>query len=169
MEHSYIIKQLSQNQNTFKDLLSGISREEYMWKLQPEKWCLLEIICHLYDEEQYDFKARVKSVLENPDLQPPQIDPAGWVKSRKYIEQNYEDMLKKFLDERKKSIVWLYSLENPKWKNEYIHPSFGAMSAEFFLVNWVAHDYLHFRQIITQKFNYLKEDTGINPIYAGEW
>lgn len=167
--HSYIIKELSQNKNTFKQLLSGISKEEYMWKPQPEKWCLLEIICHLYDEEQFDFKARVKSVLENPDLPAPPIDPSGWVKSKNYIGQNYKDILEKFLEERSKSIGWLNSLVKPNWKNEYIHPSFGAMSAEFFLTNWLAHDYLHFRQITALKYNYLKAVTGIDPIYAGEW
>jgi DinB superfamily len=169
MDHSFVVQQLSLNQNTFKDLLSGISKDFYMWKPKPDKWCLLEIVCHLYDEEQFDFKARTQHILENVQTDPSAIDPAGWVKTKKYLEQNYEDMLKKFLEERKKSVDWLNSLKEPDWKNQYIHPKFGPMSAEFFLSNWLAHDYLHFRQITALKYNYLKEVSGTNLMYAGDW
>jgi hypothetical protein len=91
------------------------------------------------------------------------------VKSRDYINQNYEEVLEKFLQERKKSIEWLNSLKGPSWKNEYVHPSFGPMSAEFFLANWLAHDYLHFRQINVLKYKYLLFKTGVNLGYAGDW
>ena len=168
MDHNFIIENLSRNANTYKGLLSGISKEEYLWRPQPEKWCLLEIVCHLYDEEQYDFRGRTKHVLEiNPDPLPP-IDPVGWVKSRNYIDQNYDEMLEKFLIERKKSVEWLKALKDPNWKNEYMH-KLGPMSAEFFLANWLAHDLLHFRQIITLQYNYTKSVTGVDIGYAGSW
>jgi len=169
MEHSYIINSLKKNAPVFKDLLSEISKEEYLWRPVPEKWCLLEIVCHLYDEEQYDFRARTKHVLDNNKNDPPKIDPAGWVKSRSYIEQNYNEVLEKFLDERKKSVEWLNALKDPNWKNEYIHPTYGAMPAEFFLANWLAHDYLHIRQITALKYKYLFHKTQTDLGYAGDW
>ena len=169
MDHKYITGKLNENQSTFKSLLTVDSAEEYLWKAVPQKWCLLEIVCHLYDEEQFDFRARTKHILENIQTDLPPIDPVGWVKSKNYIEQNYEEMLGKFLDERKKSVEWLNSLTDPNWKNEYKHQTFGIMSAEFFLTNWLAHDYLHFRQITALKYNYLKFISGIEPLYAGEW
>ena len=169
MDHAFVIKKLSHNSDTYRTLLSGISKEECLWRTQPDKWCLLENVCHLYDEEQFDFRARVKHVLENTQTAPPPIDPEGWVKTRKYIEQNYEEVLKKFLNERNRSIEWLNSLHDPQWKNVYVHPEFGPMSAEFFLANWLAHDLLHFRQIITLQYNYTKYKTGINLEYAGTW
>lgn len=169
MEHSYITESLSENLKTFRDLLSGASKAEYLYKPLPEKWCQLEIVCHLYDEERYDFRARTKHILENNQSALPPIDPVGWVKSRNYIEQKFEETLDKFLDERKKSVEWLKSLREPDWRNEYKHELFGMMSAEFFLTNWLAHDYLHFRQITSLKFNFLKHISGIDPLYAGEW
>lgn len=169
MEHSYITESLSENLKTFRDLLSGALKAEYLYKPLPEKWCLLEIVCHLYDEERYDFRARTKHILENNQSALPPIDPVGWVKSRNYIEQEFEETLDKFLDERKKSVEWLKSLREPDWRNEYKHELFGMMSAEFFLTNWLAHDYLHFRQITSLKFNFLKHISGIDLLYAGEW
>ncbi|MEM6429633.1 MAG: hypothetical protein AAF708_10365 [Deinococcota bacterium] len=42
------------------------------------------------------------------------------------------------------------------------------MSAQFFLENWLAHDYLHMRQVVKLKYDYLTAD-GVNLIYAGTW
>ncbi|MGE0637603.1 MAG: DinB family protein [Bacteroidia bacterium] len=169
MNQDFIIKKLQANAETFKSLFAGLNKEEYLWKPQPEKWCLLEIACHLYDEEREDFKARLKHTLENPENKMPSIDPAGWVASRKYIEQDFEKTVNNFLDERNNSLSWLYSLENPNWKNTYQHPKFGEFTAGMFLDNWLAHDYLHIRQITATKYAFLKSHSKERMDYAGEW
>ena len=124
MNYAELILRLSQNQKTFSALFQGIPRDEIVWRPLPEKWCLLEIICHLYDEEREDFRARLKQVLENPDLPLPPIDPAGWVAQRQYMQQNLEEKIQQIKEERKQSVAWLESLSSPKWKNAYIHPKF---------------------------------------------
>jgi hypothetical protein len=43
------------------------------------------------------------------------------------------------------------------------------MSARLFLHNWLAHDYLHIRQINRLKFAYLKAHSDISLDYAGAW
>jgi hypothetical protein len=165
----YIIKELSKNSEIFKILLIGRSREEYLWKQNTEKWCLLEIICHLLDEEREDFRARTKSVLETPTNTLAVIDPVGWVIQRNYIKKDYEPILNSFLKERARSVHWLNSLITPKWNNEHLHPKLGPMTAMLFLSNWLAHDYLHIRQIIKLKFDYLMEISGEKLNYAGDW
>lgn len=169
MNYSAIIHGLSVNRNVFKEMLSGLPAEMYRWKPVPEKWCLLEIICHLHDEEREDFKARIRHVLETPQEALPPIDPQGWVTSRKYIEQDGQEMLSKFLSEREESVRWLQSLSEPRWENAYRHPKFGDMTARMFLANWLAHDYLHIRQITKLKYDYLKHLTDEDLNYAGNW
>ena len=169
MDYTKIIEELTRNQGVFKELLTGVKEEECLWKPQTENWCLLEIICHLYDEEREDFRARIKHVLETPTDTLPSIDPSGWVQEREYLRQGFTDMLEKFLNERGQSIEWLKSLQSPKWDNAYNHPKFGQMTAKMFLSNWLAHDYLHIRQILKLKFNYLHELTNEKLTYAGEW
>jgi hypothetical protein len=85
------------------------------------------------------------------------------------MEQNYEAKIADFLKERSETISWLESQSNPRWTNAYIHPKVGPVSAEFLLANWLAHDYLHFRQITRTKYLYLKEKSGVSLDYAGEW
>jgi hypothetical protein len=169
MEKEHIIKELNRNVDVFRDLLSGIKGDFIFWKQNPEKWCLLEIICHLFDEEREDFRARVKHILENPKLPMNPINPVDWVTERKYIKQNYDFMINNFLDERRISVEWLSELDSQNRENVHIHPKLGELSARMILANWLAHDYLHIRQIVRLKYDYLKSISGENLSYAGDW
>lgn len=162
-------EELNRNSKIFEYLFLKIDSEEYLWKPSENKWCLLEILCHLYDEEREDFRARIKHIFENPKLPMKSIDPVSWVKDRNYIQKDYVKVLKGLLNERKKSIEWLINLDNPEWNKFYIHPKLGKMSAHMILTNWVAHDYLHIKQIVKLKYDYLKIITGENLFYAGVW
>jgi len=169
MEHKIIIQSLENNIAVFNSILSGASEKLQVWRAAPEKWNLLEIVCHLYDEECDDFRTRLKSVLENPESEFPAIDPIAWVRERKYAKNDFTDKLDAFLDEREESIKWLRSLKNPQWENAYQHPKLGAMSGNLFLANWLEHDYLHMRQILNIKHEYLKSISGQKLNYAGNW
>ena len=169
MNSSYIIQNLSRNQAVFHELLHDLTPIETSWKPAPDKWSLLEIVCHLYDEEREDFRARVDHVLTTPSKPLPPSDPVGWVTARKYSERNYNEMLTLFIEERKQSVKWLSSLQSPAWDNAYDHPRMGKLTAEMFLVNWHAHDLLHMRQIIAVKHMYLSQLTSETLQYAGSW
>jgi hypothetical protein len=169
MNLPYITTALGQNKAVFENLLSGIDEQTYLWKPSANKWCLLEIVCHLYDEEREDFRARVKHVLETPEKSFPPFDPIGMVKTGNYIEQNYHEMVTNFLSERTLSVDWLGSLSAPAWENTTIHPRIGPMSADLLLNNWLAHDYLHFRQITRLKYQFLQMQSGQDLSYAGLW
>ncbi|MGB4837896.1 MAG: DinB family protein [Saprospiraceae bacterium] len=169
MNYNEVIKGLSANRNVYYEILSGLTEEIYLWKPAPDKWCLLEIVCHLYDEEREDFRARIMHILETPTEPLPPIDPQGWVKSRNYVQQNYSESLNNFLIERERSVKLLKAISNPNWNNAYQHPKFGKMTAKMFLSNWLAHDFLHFRQIVKLKYDYLKQMTEEDLNYAGNW
>ncbi len=169
MNNALIIEQLENNKSLFYQLFQGVGEAAYLWKPSQEKWCLLEVICHLYDEEREDFRTRTKSILETPEKKLPKFDPVVWVTERKYMEQDYGKKLSAFLFERQASIEWLRSLKEPQWDNAFQHPTLGAFSAQFFLTNWLAHDYLHIRQATKLKYGYLQATSGNKLAYAGEW
>lgn len=166
---SYLIQQLESNAHIFSNLLSNKSSEEIQFKPKPEAWNLLEIICHLVDEEKEDFRMRLKIVLETPGTFPPPIDPEGWPVSRNYLDQDFQERLNSFIDERKISIEWLKSIEHFNWNHAYEHVKLGPLSAKLFLSNWLAHDYLHIRQITRLNHQYLKHISDENLSYAGTW
>ena len=158
----FMVEQLRKNKYIFKELFKDEGEDFILWKQAPEKWCMLEILCHLYDEEREDFRFRTKWVLEKPNTVPPPFNPLDWVNERNYMQQNYDDMLEKFLSERDQSIMWLNSLEDVNWNNSFEHPKLGTLTAKYFLNNWLAHDYLHLRQIIKLRFDYFN-----SQIYNG--
>lgn len=163
------IEQLKNNTLVFENFLKDIPKSQYLWRPKPEKWCLLEIVCHLLDEEIYDFRARVQHALEHPKRDLVSIDPEGWVRDKNYISKNYDDVLQSFLSERAHSVSWLKQLSHVNWSNAVSHPDLGNLSAELFLRNWLAHDYLHIRQILRYKFEFLKSSSKISLTYAGNW
>jgi hypothetical protein len=169
MNSGYIIDQLAQNKTVIHGLLHPVNQEAHLWKPNPDKWCLLEVICHLVDEEIYDFRTRVNTALNPTDQSFVPIDPEGWVTERSYIRQNYQLKLAEWQTEREQSLDWLKSLNNPDWNSFFIHDQSGPMSAGKVLANWLAHDYLHIRQIIGIKHAYLSQLSNEDLSYAGTW
>ena len=169
MKPTEIINALDHNQKSFECLLVGLEPAEYQWKPHPENWSILEVVCHLYDEEREDFRARTRLVLENPNESMPPINPPQWAIDRHYMEQDFDDRMCMFLQERKESIQWLRSLEDANWEQSYNHPKLGMMTAFQFLSNWLAHDYLHIRQILRLKYQRLATLSGQDLSYAGNW
>lgn len=164
-----IINQLESNSGVFENLFSNIPADKIKWKPSKDKWCLLEIISHLYDEEREDFRARLEKIL-NEDHNWDPNDPQGWVKSRNYIEKDYAKTLNDFLEERKKSILWLKDLKVKDWNVKAVHPKFGEFPAYPMLCNWLAHDYIHIRQILRLKYQMLEAGLNSGELgYAGEW
>lgn len=130
---------------------------------------MLEILCHLKDEETDDFRARLGHILDNPGQPLPPTDPEGWITARAYAAQDYEKKLESFLNERYASIQWLQALESPRWDNAYEHPKAGPVTAKMILYNWVAHDLHHIRQINALQHAYLLQTSGDPLRYAGAW
>jgi hypothetical protein len=147
MNPRQIIAHLQLNRGVFELLFNYLSEEQARWRPAAERWSLLEVINHLYDEEREDFRQRLRLVLTDPDAPWPPIDPEGWVVQRGYNERDLSESLQNFLDERGASLVWLEALDSPDWHATHHHPNMGPLSAEQLLANWLAHDLFHIRQV----------------------
>ena len=148
MDTFKVIDKLEKNPDLFSIILEDIKDDQSKWKPSPQKWSILEVVHHLFDEEREDFRKRIQLTLEDPTKEWFPINPPQWVIDRKYNEQNLEEIKNKFISERKKSIKWLRNLKSPSWETAYIHPKIGSISAGDLLFSWLAHDFLHLRQII---------------------
>lgn len=169
MKTEQVISQLETNRLVFKALLERKEKAVVLWKPEGHAWTLLEIVCHLLDEEREDFRTRVFNTLFTPDLQPPSINPPAWVKERNYAGQDFDEKLADFLKERKNSIKKLKALKEPQWSHVFHHPLAGPLTAYQLLCNWLAHDYHHIRQINRRLYEYLQYNCEVGLGYAGEW
>lgn len=169
MHTEEIISGLERNKIVFQAILENRGKGEYCFKPSPDQWCMLEVVCHLVDEEKEDFRTRVDLVLANPAQQLPKFNPLAWVTDRDYMAQDFNKKRDEFLSEREASLDWLRSLQNPKWANAFDHPKLGKLSARLFLTNWLAHDYIHIRQINRLSYQYLSSKTEDRLDYAGNF
>ncbi len=169
MDVSNVIDELERNRKVILGTFQGLPSDFVKWKANPKDWSILEIVCHLIDEEVEDFRARTKHALEHPEAPLVPIDPPGWVISRNYRGQNFESSVERWQQERQNSIAWLRGLSNPKWENAVDHPDLGPITAQSFLNNWLAHDYLHIRQVNSIRRTYLLKSSGDSLAYAGKW
>ena len=169
MDRPHLFHQLARHGNVLRALFTGLAPDEIPWKPAPEKWCALEIICHLHDEEREDFRARLRHVLETPEQPFVKIDPQAWITERQYMGQDFDQVLHAFLAERQRSVEWLRGLKDAPWHNAYMHPKVGPVSCDLLLTNWVAHDLHHIRQFNALRYEYLKAHTNVPMDYAGRW
>ncbi|MCK4560771.1 MAG: DinB family protein [Calditrichia bacterium] len=155
MDYNYFISSLENSAKKIESLLEGVSEEQAKWKPQPEKWSILEVVNHLYDEERDDFRRRLDLTINTPDKDWPSIDPEGWVRAHEYYKKDYHQSVRNFLNERTKSLKWLKALSDPDWKQTHNHPAIGPLVAADLLAAWATHDYLHLRQLSDLQARYL--------------
>jgi len=169
MTPSTLIRELEKGAQIIETICRGIDTSEARIKPTPDTWAVIEVICHLYDEEREDFREHLDMVLHRPEDEWHPIDPTGWVTERHYYNQEPGEMLQSFLNERKQSLIWLRSLTVPIWECTYQAP-FGAISAGDLLSSWAMHDTLHIRQLIELRHWLVMGKAGpFNTRYAGEW
>ncbi|HCR70164.1 MAG TPA: DinB family protein [Anaerolineae bacterium] len=169
MKFETLYQELTQSTEMLGALLAGISQEEAQAKPSVGKWSILEVTCHLYDEEREDFREHLDFILHRQHEEWHPIAPTAWVKLRKYNQQNFNSMKKKFFKEREKSLAWLKSIKNSDWNTKY-KSKWGTMTAGDMLSAWVAHDNLHIRQLVElRRFRIEKVTKPYKIRYAGEW
>lgn len=168
MDLQYCKAELVRNCKAITGLLADLPPEMTTWRPADGKWSLLEITCHLADEEQEDFRPRIGATLKGEEWAP--IDPEGWVISRNYAARDFNEALRNFIAERVNSVKWLGKHEAADWSIAKVHTVFGKITAGDLLSAWVAHDMIHIRQIIRTKLQYFeRHNAGFSTKYAGEW
>jgi hypothetical protein len=170
MKFTEIYQELVNSTGVIRALTANVSQEEAHSKPTPESWSMLEVVCHLHDEEREDFREHLDFILHRQDRETwKEIDPQGWAASRKYNERSFAEMQAKFLEEREKSLDWLIDLSNADWDVTCTAP-FGVISAGDILASWAAHDNLHIRQLVELKRHQIETISRPYKImYAGDW
>ena len=112
----------------------------------PNEWSVVEIVCHLRDEETEDFGSRVRVVIAGGDRFEP-IDPERWARERGYREQPAAAALAAVLRRRAESLAFLAAVEPEHLTRVVDQPRLGRMSGLDLLAAWVTHDRLHLAQL----------------------
>lgn len=165
-----LTRQLAAFPDLLDALVGGLTDDDVRWRPEPDAWSILEVVCHLVDEECDDFRKRVRLTLEDPGTPWPPIDPEAAAVERSYADQDLAEQLQAFRREREASIGWLKGLVDADWDSVYQHPKVGPVPAGVVMGSWVAHDALHLRQIAKRRYQIANRDAAPYVTdYAGEW
>ncbi len=169
MQFDSLYQELKNSTEMIRALSAGVTQEEARFKPNADSWSILEVICHLYDEEREDFREHLDFILHRQNEEWRTIDPEGWVTQRKYNQQGLAEKWAEFFAEREKSLEWLKGLANADWEITYTSP-FGSLKAGDLFASWVAHDNLHIRQLVELRRVRIENITKPYKIgYAGDW
>jgi hypothetical protein len=165
-----MIRQLTSDAEAMRALVQTVSDEQAQWKPNPDTWSMKEVMEHVYNEERIDFRKHLKEMFSHP----PQ--PWGEWRREEYIPvESCRQALEDFLAERKASLAWLMTLESPDW-DKASSASFGpagdvlTLRAGDVLVSWVAHDFLHIRQMNELLYAWNEKQASPYSVrYAGGW
>ena len=100
MEFGTLCQELQNSTEMIRALLAGVAAEAARLKPSAESWSILEVVCHLCDEEREDFREHLDFILHRQGEEWHKIDTKGWVTTRKYNAQNFAEMQDKFFGER---------------------------------------------------------------------
>lgn len=170
MDVTYLCAQLARSGQTILALTEGVDDDSARIRYRADAWSIVEVMCHLYDEEREDFRLRVMHPLTAPHLPILGIAPEEWVHSRNYAAHALSRVRQQFRSERIRSIQQLRALTDPQWHTHLNHPRLAELTARDIAWSWLAHDLLHIRQL--NELNYLHLSAiSSSPFigYAGDW
>ncbi len=169
MEFRTLYQELLHSTGMIRAMLAGIEQEQAQVKPDAKSWSILEVLCHLCDEEREDFREHLDFVLHRQNEEYHVIDPQGWITERKYNEQNFAEAQEKFFAERQASLQWLKTIAESDWDTTYTS-EYGSVTAGEMFSCWIAHDNLHLRQLVELRRVRIENITKPYPIgYAGDW
>jgi hypothetical protein len=161
---------LAQHAAAIRALVQGISETQARMHPAPAAWSVVEVLSHLQDEEQEDFRARLDNTFRHPGTPWPGVEPEKWAGEGAYDERSMIESLEGFLRQRELSLDWLRSLPSPDWQASSLSARGSMMTAAEVLAAWVAHDILHMRQLVELRWALIQEALApISLAYAGDW
>lgn len=160
---------LAATPDALRALLAGLSDADARWRPADEGWSIVEILGHLADEDELDFGARLRLLLEQPRAAWPGIDPDTTVVERGHAQRPLAAQLDAFAARRAESLAWLKAYTAVEDRPVHEHPALGRLSPADLLANWAAHDLLHLRQLAARLWQLVERDAGGRHLdYAGD-
>jgi uncharacterized damage-inducible protein DinB len=167
MDAAVILRRLESLPDAVDAMTAHLTDDEWRWRPPAGGWSILEVVGHLADEEDVDFRARLRSTLEDPSRAWAPFDPEKRVVDLSFQAAEPRSVRASLREERRRSLRWLRSLESPDWAARYESKG-RVMTAGDLLGSWLAHDARHLGQIAKRLYELSVRDAAPHSVgYAG--
>ena len=127
--------------------------KQFKWKPFENKWCLLEIVCHLW--QKTNFRPGTRKFLTRI------IAGINWssglkIAFRNYMVKNFPEMLNTILDRSSESLTGFNSLNINDWR--YLKPfirNSESSTPPISAVSWLLPDFSAYGQILNVKMSFV--------------
>ncbi len=141
-----VISVLEQTPTILEKLLLGATDDALHWKPSPERWSVSEVLAHLTETEAM-FRERTRRMVEEESPALENYDQNAAYAAGKYSGRHAREQLKRFSDERDRSLAWLRHLPGSAAARAGRHAELGQITVAELMSEWAFHDLGHIRQI----------------------
>jgi hypothetical protein len=148
-------------------LLKGLSPEWLEGNEGKNTWSPHTVMGHLIYSEETNWIPRLRKILSVNDNKFTPFD--RFAQLTLYKDKSMEELLRKFSDARKQSLLTLSTIPLPKEKLNMkgIHPDLGEVTLSHLLSTWTVHDLDHINQISRVMAKQYNEAVGPWKNYLG--
>lgn len=145
--------------------VQGQSSETLGRRPSGEAWSQTEILAHLADFEVVCFQDRIECILRGEPIRSLNADERA--AAIPYAAINPFTSLEVFVRERGRSLARFLRLTPGQLERRALHGEKGEYTLARLLTEWVDHDLLHIRQLVTAAAQTLQPDSEAEPRAPG--
>lgn len=141
-----ILRATAANMDSF--LRMHISPSLFSQRPKADEWALIEIVSHMADVDQEVNIPRIKLITkeDNPFIEAALTDQ--WADERKYILNNPQKELTRFITNRTSLVEVIQNLTNQQWNKLINHAIFGPTPTSELIKFIAQHDRIHINQMV---------------------
>lgn len=113
------------------------------------RFAMVEHLCHLGDLETEGYGARIERLLAEERPEWDDFDGETVARERKYLEQDADAALQRFIDAREKTVSRLRTLNETDWDRRGVHRGLGEVTLKRVVEMMLEHDRGHADDIKT--------------------
>ena len=127
-------------------LLQGLDKQKLMYRPDPDKWSIAEILAHLADAEVVA-AWRLRLVLSQNGATIQSFDQNVWADTFNYQQRDARASLETFRVLRASNLAMLESIPEKLWDNYGTHQERGRETVAHIVSMYAGHDLNHLRQV----------------------
>jgi hypothetical protein len=133
--------------NELEDLVGDLDEATLRWRPIPDKWSVIELLCHLRDMEHMAYQDRYRRMLaeDNPFL--PNVAQDRVAAQGNYLEQDARAVLEEFKRLRAETVQILEAAPPENWSRGGVHEVIGSVTIEQLVNQQINHDLNHLVQM----------------------
>jgi uncharacterized protein (TIGR03083 family) len=139
--HLALVERLARQAEDVRRLTSGLDDTQLATRTIPEKWSLLELVCHMWRVQQV-FAGRLQAMLAEEEPVLPAYSPDKDAEFDRMAARPASEVRTDFLRDRDHFNARLKELSPAEWHRRGRHPAYPHYDVHF-LVEYLAHHEAH--------------------------